>query len=147
MIHCQKRLLLFQTKLPSLLWVWTLNSLWQLQLISWLPWLWDVMLTVIHDLPSNCWTTHWLCFKWQTLNRLSTCGTRAGCLDTGNYTCEADNGIQSAVSKSVQLVVRCELCRFTSEVHQLDVWNYQCMQIILLNTLTRVCRFVFYFAL
>ena len=33
---------------------------------------------------------------------------KAGCLDTGNYTCEADNGIKSAVSKSVQLVVRCE---------------------------------------
>ena len=33
----------------------------------------------------------------------------AGCLDTGNYTCEADNGIKSAVRKSVQLIVRCEL--------------------------------------
>ena len=33
---------------------------------------------------------------------------KAGYLDTGNYTCEADNGIKSAVSKSVQLVVRCE---------------------------------------
>ena len=32
----------------------------------------------------------------------------AGCLDTGTYTCEADNGIKSAVRKSVQLVVRCE---------------------------------------
>ena len=32
----------------------------------------------------------------------------AGCLDTGNYTCEADNGIKSAVRKGVQLVVRCE---------------------------------------
>ena len=32
----------------------------------------------------------------------------AGCLDTGNYTCEGDNGIKSAVRKSVQLVVRCE---------------------------------------
>ncbi|XP_041378930.1 carcinoembryonic antigen-related cell adhesion molecule 5-like [Gigantopelta aegis] len=31
----------------------------------------------------------------------------AGCLDTGYYTCEAGNSIKSAVSESVQLVVRC----------------------------------------
>ncbi|XP_041379190.1 nephrin-like [Gigantopelta aegis] len=31
----------------------------------------------------------------------------AGCLDTGHYTCEAGNNIKSAVSESVQLVVRC----------------------------------------
>ncbi|XP_041372804.1 twitchin-like [Gigantopelta aegis] len=31
----------------------------------------------------------------------------AGCLDTGYYTCEAGNNIKSAVSESVQLVVRC----------------------------------------
>ncbi|XP_041379604.1 nephrin-like [Gigantopelta aegis] len=31
----------------------------------------------------------------------------AGCLDTGHYTCEAENNIKSAVSESVQLVVRC----------------------------------------
>ncbi|XP_041346662.1 nephrin-like [Gigantopelta aegis] len=31
----------------------------------------------------------------------------AGCLDAGHYTCEAGNNIKSAVSESVQLVVRC----------------------------------------
>ncbi|XP_041379189.1 contactin-3-like [Gigantopelta aegis] len=31
----------------------------------------------------------------------------AGCLDTGNYTCEAENNIKSAVSERVQLVVIC----------------------------------------
>ncbi|XP_041346834.1 igLON family member 5-like, partial [Gigantopelta aegis] len=31
----------------------------------------------------------------------------AGCLNTGNYTCEAENNIKSAVNESVQLVVKC----------------------------------------
>ncbi|XP_041373811.1 synaptogenesis protein syg-2-like [Gigantopelta aegis] len=31
----------------------------------------------------------------------------AGCLDTGYYMCEAGNSIKSAVSESVQLIVRC----------------------------------------
>ncbi|XP_041346913.1 Down syndrome cell adhesion molecule-like protein Dscam2, partial [Gigantopelta aegis] len=31
----------------------------------------------------------------------------AGCLDTGHYMCEAENNVKSAVSESVQLVVRC----------------------------------------
>ncbi|XP_041373842.1 hemicentin-1-like isoform X2 [Gigantopelta aegis] len=31
----------------------------------------------------------------------------AGCLDTGHYTCEAGNKIQSSVRESLQLVVRC----------------------------------------
>ena len=35
----------------------------------------------------------------------------AGCLDTGYYTCQADNGIKLAVSQKVQLVVRCKFNR------------------------------------
>ena len=48
----------------------------------------------------------------------------AGCLDTGQYICKADNGIKQAVSKSAKLVVRCMLfiyiCRHSNTI---SFWN------------------------
>ena len=71
------------------------------------------------DVDSNPRSTIKLLNNSQTLHQVTNSKqaeytwNAAGCLDTGNYTCEADNGIKSAVSKSVQLVVRCE---FITEV-------------------------------
>ena len=66
------------------------------------------------DVDSNPRSTIKLLNNSQTLRQVTNSNqaeytwNEAGCLDTGNYTCEADNRIKSAVSKSVQLVVRCE---------------------------------------
>ena len=84
-------------------------------------------MTLRCDVDSNPRSTIRLLNNSQTLRQVTNSKqaeytwNEAGCLDTGHYTCEADNGIKSAVSKSVQLAVRCELCRFTSKLHQLDV--------------------------
>ena len=71
-------------------------------------------MTLRCDVDSNPGSTITLLNNSQTLLQVTNSKQaeytwdEAGCLDTGNYTCEADNGIKSAVSKSVQLVVRCE---------------------------------------
>ena len=71
------------------------------------------------DVDSNPRSTIKLLNNSQTLRQVTNSTqaeytwNKAGCLDTGNYMCEADNGIKSAVRKSVQLVVRCE---FITEV-------------------------------
>ena len=71
-------------------------------------------MTLRCDVDSNPGSTIKLLNNSQTLRQVTNSKqaeytwNEAGCLDTGTYTCEADNGIKSAVSKSVQLVVKCE---------------------------------------
>ena len=71
-------------------------------------------MTLICNVSSNPLSTIKLLNNSQTLRQVTNSRqaeytwNEAGCLDTGHYTCEADNGIKSAVSKRVQLVVRCE---------------------------------------
>ena len=66
------------------------------------------------DVDSNPRSTIKLLNNSQTLRQVTNSKqaeymwNEAGCLDTGTYTCEADNRIKSAVSKTMQLVVRCE---------------------------------------
>ena len=76
-------------------------------------------MTLICNVSSNTLSTIKLLNNSQTLRQVTNSRqaeytwNEAGCLDTGHYTCEADNGIKSAVSKRVQLIVRCE---FNTEV-------------------------------
>ena len=76
-------------------------------------------MTLRCDVDSNPGSTIKLLNNSQTLRQVTNSKqagymwNESGCLDTGHYTCEANNGIKSAVSKRVQLIVRCE---FNTEV-------------------------------
>ena len=71
-------------------------------------------MTLRCEVDSNPGSTIKLLNNSQTLRQVTNSKhaeytwSEAGCLDTGTYTCEANNGIKSTVNKSVQLVVRCE---------------------------------------
>ena len=72
-------------------------------------------MTLRCDVDSNPRSTIKLLNNSQTLRQVTNSKqaeytwSEAGCLDTGNYTCEAGNSIQPTARQNVELIVTCKL--------------------------------------